>query len=79
LHNNSHKRGFESASILLVKTGRKEVIGVYTSAAWQLVEKYEGNGECFVFRAHPDPGCWHWAGGNDMIFSSVVSGGLSNV
>jgi len=63
-----HRRGAaETASLLIIKTGRKEVLGVYTNVGWQHLEHYYGNGECFVFRLSPRPRCWKWSQRNDMM------------
>jgi len=62
-----HKRGQESPSILLVKTGKQEVIGAYTSCGWQRLDSYIGNGECFVFRLRPLPRNWRWVKGKEMM------------
>ena len=36
------------------------VIGMYASQAWRISTKTYGDGECFLFRASPNPKCWKW-------------------
>ena len=36
------------------------VVGMYASQAWRVSNQVYGDGECFLFRASPDPKCWKW-------------------
>jgi len=72
-----HKRGHESPSILLVKTGKQEIIGAYTSCGWQRLDSYIGNGESFVFRLRPLPRHWRWVKGKEMMMMLGGSRSLS--
>ncbi len=68
-----HRKGFECASLLLIKTDKQEVIGSYTSTAWRHYDRYFGNGECNVFRIRPRPRVYRWVPSKDtlMMLGSV--------
>ncbi|KAL7562369.1 hypothetical protein ACA910_016429 [Epithemia clementina (nom. ined.)] len=36
------------------------IIGMYASQAWRISNQTYGDGECFLFRASPNPKCWKW-------------------
>ena len=42
LKKREHKRGVENPSVLVIKTGKKEIIGAYTSDAWHRTDHYFG-------------------------------------
>lgn len=36
------------------------IIGMYASQPWHVSNQSYGDGECFLFRATPNPKCWKW-------------------
>jgi hypothetical protein len=51
-------------TIILVEAisgSRSATIGMFASHAWVVQPSSFGDGECFMFRAEPDPVCYHWA------------------
>ncbi|KAL9188269.1 hypothetical protein ACHAXT_006647 [Thalassiosira profunda] len=51
-------------------------IGMFASHAWSPRPSSYGDGECFLFRAHPDPKCFNWvpdfSGGMDDMESQAI-------
>eukprot|EP00579_Thalassiosira_antarctica_P007045 CAMPEP_0201884890 /NCGR_PEP_ID=MMETSP0902-20130614/17606_1 /ASSEMBLY_ACC=CAM_ASM_000551 /TAXON_ID=420261 /ORGANISM="Thalassiosira antarctica, Strain CCMP982" /LENGTH=581 /DNA_ID=CAMNT_0048413905 /DNA_START=117 /DNA_END=1859 /DNA_ORIENTATION=- len=51
-------------------------IGMFASHAWNINSSSYGDGECFLFRANPDPKCFNWApdfnGNMDDMENQVV-------
>lgn len=41
------------------------VIGMFASQAWRISSQVYGDGECFLFRASPDPQCYKWRPSRD--------------
>ena len=74
-HKYAHRKGFECASLMLIKTDKQELIGSYTSTAWRHYDRYFGNGECNVFRIRPRPRRYRWQPSRDalMMLGSVRS------
>lgn len=50
-------------------------IGMFASHAWNINPACYGDGECFLFRADPDPKCFHWTpdfSGIDNVESQAI-------
>lgn len=43
-----------------VLDGKGTIVGMFASHAWHVAPRAYGDGECFLFRAHPDAACYPW-------------------
>ena len=51
------------------------IIGMFASAGWQVNPNSYGDGECFMFRAHPNPKVFNWTpdfAGIDSVESQAI-------
>lgn len=56
--------GRSKNTIVLVEAltdNSSSTIGMFASHAWSINSTSYGDGECFLFRANPDPKCFNWA------------------
>ena len=47
------------------------VIGMFATQAWHISSEVYGDGECFLFRAYPDPQCYKWKPTADYVVYSM--------
>jgi len=55
-----HLKGCKQTILLCEVLDNNSTIGVFASHEWKQSSKIYGDGECFLFRLHPDPQCWKW-------------------
>lgn len=53
-----------AATILLLRDKRGAVFGCFASKAWELSDRFYGNGECSLFQLKPDFKVYRWTGAN---------------
>ena len=67
----SHVSGSKLTITVIQLLENDAVIGMFASQAWHISSKVYGDGECFLFRASPDPQCYKWiptGGGGDVVY-----------
>ncbi|CAI5533945.1 unnamed protein product [Closterium sp. Naga37s-1] len=71
----------KGACLLVVRDSNKYVFGCFTNEEWRPMDRYYGNGECFVFQVQPECVAYRWARTNSYFMLSsnamlAVGGGI---
>ncbi|CAI7906191.1 unnamed protein product, partial [Closterium sp. NIES-53] len=60
----------KGACLLVVRDSNKYVFGCFTNEEWRPMDRYYGNGECFVFQVQPECVAYRWARTNSYFMLS---------
>ncbi|GJP49401.1 hypothetical protein CLOM_g13848 [Closterium sp. NIES-68] len=60
----------KGACLLVVRDSHKYVFGCFTNEEWRPMDRYYGNGECFVFQVQPECVAYRWARTNSYFMLS---------
>lgn len=56
----SHVKGHKNTITVVQVLETDATVGMFASQAWRISGQVYGDGECFLFRASPDPQCYKW-------------------
>jgi hypothetical protein len=65
----AHTKGHKHTLTVIQVLDNDAVVGMFASQAWRISSQVYGDGECFLFRASPEPACYKW---RPKATSSVV-------
>ncbi|CAI5495593.1 unnamed protein product [Closterium sp. Naga37s-1] len=60
----------KGSCLLVVRDSNKYVFGCFTNEEWRPMDRYYGNGECFVFQVQPECVAYRWARTNSYFMLS---------
>ena len=56
----AHTKGHKHTLTVVQVLDNDAVVGMFASQAWRISSQVYGDGECFLFRASPEPACYKW-------------------
>jgi len=56
----SHVKGHKQTITVVQVLENDAVVGMFANQAWRISSQVYGDGECFLFRALPNPECFKW-------------------